>query len=387
MASPQEGVQGIFNDGRSARSDPVVLTIDATKLLIKKADGTTAGHWPLTDIERVPGTAMTGELRLCRGPSDSARLTVTDAEFVQDLARHLPNLKGKGRWQLKELRTALVAGALFVATVVAFLYWGLPLLAATAARLIPPESEMKFGEQLIPAVIEAFTGEFRSEDIDDITCTDEVGMLALGRLMEPVESHANAHVPFTIHVIDNSFVNAAALPGGHILVFSGMIDFADSSDELAAILAHEAGHVSARHPIEHMIVLGGASIIFSLVVGDFTGGTVIASVGQLLITNGYSQQAENEADTEAINTLLDAGISPAGLGSLMERIAEEHGDFTGALNYLSTHPSSKERAERAYAAGGSKVGKPLVSEAEWTAIKNICGDTLENQSENSEDAE
>lgn len=290
----------------------------------------------------------------------------------------------KKRQRRSDRRRNFIIGTLFLLALGGFLYRGLPSFATSIAVLVPPETEQHLGKRMIPTIIAAFTGKKNDQNIDDLRCTEESGITALGALTAPVHKEARSHVPFHIHVIDDEIVNAAALPGGHILLFRGMIDFVETEEELAAILAHEAAHITARHPIENMIAIGGASLMFSLIMGESSGGALLVGVAQLLITNGYSQQAETEADTEALRMLADAGISPAALGSLMSRIADEDGDLTGVLSYLSTHPSSAERAERAYATASDETNGPLLSEAQWLALKNVCGEPDDDESDDSE---
>jgi len=96
-----------------------------------------------------------------------------------------------------------------------------------------------------------------------------------------------------VGVVDHKMIKAFALPGGHIIVMRGLIEMAGTPEQLAAVIAHELGHVAQRDPIEQALRAARTVGLLSLVLGDATGGTVLALVGESLIS------AKNSCDAEA----------------------------------------------------------------------------------------
>jgi predicted Zn-dependent protease len=165
-------------------------------------------------------------------------------------------------------------------------------------------------------------------------------------------------------------VNAFAVPGAIVVVPRGMIDFNKAPDEFAGILAHELGHVALRHPIETLIKVAGVSALFSLLIGDVAGGTVILAVGDYMIRMNYTLPAEQAADDYATALLRRAGIDPAATAAAFERLLPKGAASTVLEKALSTHPPTEERVARFRAA--TLPGRPALAPAEWTAIKTIC---------------
>lgn len=169
-----------------------------------------------------------------------------------------------------------------------------------------------------------------------------------------------------IHVVKSPTVNAIALPGGRVVFFAGLIDQAESPEEIAGIMAHEIAHVVERHGLR-MFVRGFA---LKLVTDYLLGGSTLAGAAAMFTTLAYSREMEDEADVRALRMLRDAQVSTAGLLSFLERLEKKESAAFAGIRYFSSHPLSAERRERIAAAKG---GLPLaLGESEWEAIKQIC---------------
>lgn len=189
-------------------------------------------------------------------------------------------------------------------------------------------------------------------------------MQAMLALIVPRTPRPNIH--YDVHIIDDDVVNAFTLPGGHIYVTKQLLKVVRSDDELAAVLAHEVGH-NARMHVLRMIARQKKLQIWELlaVVGMMAGGKS-ADVGQMGvlvlngILNGYSQQAEREADESAITFLTGTKYSPVGLLTFMEYLwdKEQRSPDIGDLGIYQTHPLTRERI-RYIEARLRKLGIPL----------------------------
>lgn len=164
-------------------------------------------------------------------------------------------------------------------------------------------------------------------------------------------------MPYQFHVIESPSINAFALPGGHIYILRGMMDFLQNEAELAAILGHEISHVDLRHCVEryqyqHALKKVGAGEL----------GTAI-EIARSLVTIGYNQFQELEADAQGARLATQAGYDPAAAQAVFARLDAQ---FSGAgrpdpkrpleelsrameqalSDYFRTHPRSSDRAKR-----------------------------------------
>jgi predicted Zn-dependent protease len=146
-------------------------------------------------------------------------------------------------------------------------------------------------------------------------------------------------------------VNAFALPGGYIVLNTGLLMAAKSPEELAGVIAHEAAHIALQHGLKQMISSAGTYALFQSLFGDASGLiAVIADNSAFLLTRKYSRDYEREADDRAWDYLLAANIDPRGMTDFFHTLlaAQEKNNLNpleNALNFLSTHPTSRERIE------------------------------------------
>ncbi len=222
-------------------------------------------------------------------------------------------------------------------------WWGVGLVLLTLLALVgcDPEREL---EKLMGAIAQAFweMGYDRTEDplLTELTETT-------GRRIAEVSPRKDMPVKFRL--LNTSEVNAVALPNGRIYVFRGMLEATDTEDELAAVLAHEVGHVVGRHSLKQFRLAWGIGLLADLLNLNKRGETVqaLAGVASTLYQLGYSRQHERDADTYAWRLALLAGYDPVGSVALFDKFVAREGRPSRLLSYLSTHPPSTERLERA----------------------------------------
>lgn len=175
---------------------------------------------------------------------------------------------------------------------------------------------------------------------------------------------------FEFRVIDApDVVNAVAMPGGHIYVFSGLLRAVDSEAELAGVLAHEIAHVAERHVVAQLVTAMGIQAIRALALGDEGGelARVVADFATMGALGAFSRTAEREADTLGIRTLVAAGWDPRGYATFFEKLGATAARPDLVTRFASTHPDPAERAARARA---------LAAELEATPTRTDTG-TLE----------
>jgi predicted Zn-dependent protease len=163
---------------------------------------------------------------------------------------------------------------------------------------------------------------------------------------------------YHVAILDTMEINAFATSGGHIFITRGLVACADSEDALAAVIAHEIGHIQLQHSIKaiknsritNAIMVTAGSTAKALGNEDIKelANVMEESVNEIITTlveKGYSQDQEFDADTAAMTLLAAAGYDPAGLISMLQQLEKNQGNQGGGLT--RTHPSPARRIEKA----------------------------------------
>ncbi len=148
-------------------------------------------------------------------------------------------------------------------------------------------------------------------------------------------------------VLHDSTVNAFAIPGGNVYVYSGIVDFLQSDDELAAVIAHELAHVEKRHSLKNYRASAALTALLQKAVKNQKNKDLWCAVLSSLALMKFSQKQEDEADDVGQFRLAAAGFDPYGQVRVWERFLQKYGDSKGLEKFLSSHPSHKARIENA----------------------------------------
>ncbi|WP_306155621.1 M48 family metallopeptidase [Roseovarius sp. MMSF_3281] len=370
-------VTGSFFDGQHAGRHRVEVTLDeaAGELIVTGPSLPEALHWPCARLRALEDLARGYSLTLTlhaetedEAPRDPARLTINEPAMVARIRELCPDLHKRdlhrGTW-----RKIWTRGAMAVGAVVLMLFVILPRMADTLATIIPVEREIAFGKSVI-AQMERALG---AADLGDLRCRGEAGQAALDRMVARLSEGQDLQYDLEVRVFDDGMVNAFAAPGGQIVIMRGLLEDASGPDAVAAVLAHEIGHVEARDATRIALRAAGSAGLLSMVLGDFTGGTIAVVLGERIMQASYTREAEAAADVFALDMLNAAGVDSSGMAEFFDYIGELQGEFQ-IPEYLSTHPASEARAERARDnAEGQEGTTPVLGEAAWQALKGICG--------------
>jgi predicted Zn-dependent protease len=220
--------------------------------------------------------------------------------------------------------------------------------AQKAQEDFTPEQEYYIGR----AVAATILGDARYPAYADAKSREYVNLLGLS--LAYGSSQPETYGGWHFLVLDSTEINAFGAPSGYVLVSRGLLACAKSEDEVAAILAHEIGHVALRHGVnaikgartagaatsglKALALLGGNSTTQQL-VGAF--GDVIKDFIDTLVTRGYSRQLEYQADAFAVALLAASGYEPRALVRMLEVMGSKwKKDGPG---FMKTHPSPAER--------------------------------------------
>lgn len=250
----------------------------------------------------------------------------------------------------------------------------LPLLAACATAPgtgrtiftggLSEEGEADLGRQEHPKVLAQFGGAYDDQAISDY-------VTSVGNLL--VRTSETPDLKFTFTVLDSPVVNAFALPGGYVYITRGLMALAENEAEMAGVLAHEIGHVTARHSAERYGQTMAANVA-GVGLGILFGGAAAQAGGGLsaLLVRSYSRDQEFEADMLGGRYLgrarYDTGAM-AGFLSQLQAHSRLEAELAGqpekadSFNIMQTHPRTADRIERALQqAGANPVADPILAQ-------------------------
>ncbi len=355
--------QGLYYDGESAVRHQVELRLGRDQLIIQGRGEAPAAiePWPYSGLHDLSGSGRADEIILSCDGREGAQLVVRDTRFAAGLRECAPDLAAEVE-KSRIGRPRMLAYAGLALGLCLAVYFALPGLARWAAPLVPVGLERDWGEGFATAL----SGGGKR------ICRDPAGRRALDQLARRLTDLAQLPYAVRIQVLNEKSVNAITLPGGFIFIFSGLLAQAETSEEVAGVLAHELGHVAGRHIV--VGILQGFAL--ELAIGSVTGGAApTALLGEELMGDllglSFTRGMETEADGFAQTLLARAGIRQAGLIDFFERLKAKARDKGGPLPFLSTHPPSESRLRALGTVGGG--GGPALSDADWQALRKICG--------------
>jgi len=331
---------GLLYDGRTATYRRVSIEVEDARLAIVEggARAVLAQSEVLVDPP-VPGVSR--RLTLPGGATiETADHAAVEASWPtrDKVARAAFWLES--RWSMAGVAVSITAGLawLIIADV-------LPLAAEPIARSIGPRIEHAIGAQTLKSIDATFAQPSRLPAAQ----RDEIEQ-KFAAFIEGEPELDGVDLEFR----RMSGPNAFALPGGTIVVADEMVDFVQSDDELLAVLAHELGHLRARHAVRLVLQRSGIAVLITAIAGDAAGMTFLAAAMPAALLNaGYSREFEIEADRYAYGHLSRHGGSPQALAGILRRFANDQHTADGRdllARYLNSHPDLEERIRLAEAA-------------------------------------
>ena len=234
---------------------------------------------------------------------------------------------------LRHPAPALLCAALVLALT------GCETLDGQPVNLLSTAQEVRIGAQVAEQVEQQ---ETLLENAAIQTYIDEIG--------RRLAVHApRQDVAYVFKVIDSpDAINAFALPGGFLYLYTGLLKACDNEAELASVMAHEIAHVAARHHGESITRQYGMHILSQLILGD--NPRVAAQVATDVLGTGimarYSRENEREADRLGMHLLARAGYNPEAMSAFMEKLVAQEAQRGGRmLPLFASHPPSRERLD------------------------------------------
>lgn len=211
----------------------------------------------------------------------------------------------------------------------------------TAETLISPQDEVELGKQVRAEVLKS-EKVLNNEQVQNYVKGVGEKIVALNKDRLPKEFKP------TFTVLENDQINAFAIPGGDIFVYTGLLRAVDNEAELAGVLSHEMGHVVERHAAQGMVAQLGLGTIAELIVGK--NPSTLAQIGTSVAANGFlvrnTQSMERQADTQGMETMIKSAWDPHEMITFFNTLREQEGRDPSKIEaFLSSHPPPKDRAD------------------------------------------
>jgi len=322
--------------GPAATGEVVLAYFDGARLVVPMAGLEVDGAHLVVSVGGIDGPTLYLNWLDDNGKQSSLQpLTAADIDAV--LKHAPPSLQQQfGLWQQRGRNRRQVwgwlAGLTVLAVTLTLAAWlGYPALTGWLAQQVPIPVEQQLGR--------AALAQLRSEG----------GLIESGPVQQQVQTigqRLTKGSPYHYRWIvkQDPTVNAFAMPGGIIVVHTGLLARTDNPDELAAVLAHEVQHVEQRHTLKKMMGSLGLAAVVLVVVGDVS--SVAATIAHQVGSNYFSRDLEEEADRRGLQALLRANIAPDGMLSFFQKLAQNQQGAGTLPAWLSSHPATTDRIAR-----------------------------------------
>jgi Zn-dependent protease with chaperone function len=365
---------GSLFDGRSSQKHLVDVELTPQEIILK-APGDKPIRWAYPQLRWAADTSPFHIEHCAEGDEGLETLVVDDPDFYRSVLEIAPKSfssrenESKFNWKLYSvgILVLIFSAYVFIKTVPSF-------LADQMVEKIPIEWEVTVGQSILKMLPVA-----QKPDPEVLkVLQDTVDFLKQSLSGNPYD--------LKVYILPVEQVNALALPGGPIVIFEGLIDKAESPEELAGVLAHEIQHILLRHSTRGILRNLAKSMLVTLFLGDVN--SVMEGIVQLagqLETLGLSREMEAEADQKGMELILAANIDPHGMIRIFKKLMQE--DFSqkklpkgkpvseenDLSSYFSTHPSSQNRLarlEKQMRSHENRIWTPLFPNLDWNEIKS-----------------
>ncbi len=311
----------------------------------------------------------TGRMVFVRTPDRKLTIFCEDRRFPTalqldagtELAEQLAAVRGLRRsegfrWRMWLYGTAVV----FVLCLVGG-YYGLLALARASIAAVPISVDEKIGKLALDEM-----------DLKGTVVQDKVVVDAVKEIIARLEPHAELKgLHFEVRVMDAPEINAFCLPGGKIVVYTGLLRKARTAEQVAGVLSHEMAHAIKRHGLQRVTQSLGIVVAFEMLIGDVGGLVALgAELGKSAALTSYSREHEIEADITGVEMLHAGAVDPLELAGFFEMLRDEGQDVPDAIAWLSTHPQHEVRIATirgALAKLGAQQYRPLA--IDWDDVQ------------------
>ncbi|RUL71013.1 M48 family metallopeptidase [Dyella choica] len=334
-------VRGEYLDGRSTRIRQVQVMLEGDQLSWR-GDGV-QGAALLVQVNvsaRMTGVPFT--LRLPHG----AQLQIDYDDMPADWFRGRNRIESLVDW-LERKRWAALASVLAIGLgLIGWLEYGMPWMADRVAARMPQRMDVAMGQQTLVLM------RGRMLLPSQVPAERQAHLQALfDRFSRNVAGLPAVHL--AIYDSPSIGANAFALPDGTVVFTDAILKALPDDRSFLAVAAHELGHLAHHHQMREVMRHVGSTLMISLAFGDVTSlSGVSAALPTFLLNNHYSRAFEADADDFAFKTLAQQSVDPIAFADAMHALEQAHPGEAGGgeVRYMSNHPLTEERIEKAQAA-------------------------------------
>ncbi len=321
--------KGFYNDGKSGLPIPCSYSLTATGVqILPNGINESRINWEFKNLSSAEPSGSSylfthKNLASLMGAGPVAK------ELNEKFTNYL-NLKRERQGLLSSKSIYQIIAITFSVIIIgALLYiYALPWVAEKAVVLIPVETEIALGESI-------------TENLTEGAETNDSINYYLDQFVKQLE--LDKTYPIKVKVLNSEQINAFAVPGGNIFIYSGLLEKLESPEELVALIGHEVTHVTERHSLKSILRSVASSLLFTILLGDASG---LASQADQFKQLDYSRELETEADERGLELMVKNRVNPEGMLELLQILKRENEEMPHLMKYLSTHPDTDERIKR-----------------------------------------
>lgn len=330
-------LEGEYYRAGSSGSTPVTMTITPDGSIRLEGEGFEQLYW----LRETQVSDRLGSLVRTFAFDDGALCEVADNDAVDEFLGAYGFGAGGARVHGFERRWswAVMAALALVLGIAFYVRFGVPAMASALAAAMPAEIDDRIGRQGLELMDRiAFAPTRLEEPVRERVQQRFVALTAVAGGDEAYE--------LVFRAGRDLGPNAFALPSGTIVVTDELIELARNDDQIAAVLAHEIGHVRGRHTLRLILQDSITAAVLAVVIGDITSLSALAgAVPTVLMQAHYSRAFETEADAYALELMQSTGIDPQHFADILRLIEQAH-EGDGPPVFISTHPTTEQRARR-----------------------------------------
>lgn len=347
-------VEGVFYDGTNSRGVPCSCYADDQGNICFNAGSGEIARYALDSLS-IP-SRIGNTPRLIRLPGggyfETGHNDALDRMAGRFRKRH--SLLNPHYWESR-LKYMVASVVLLMAMMFGFIHFALPLASSRIAEALPQYISVELASGVLDRLDDSY---FSASELD---AQRKARLEALFHTHVPAESGFS----FKLHFRKGGIIgaNAFALPDGSIIITDELVKLTADDREILSVLLHEIGHVVHRHALRKSIEASGVAAAYAWLTGDLEGvSTLILAVPVVLVQAGYSRRHEWEADSYALEKMIENSIDPALFSRIMCRLGREKGENEANQEILSETevcrkllpPGQKETGTTASAGGDDK---------------------------------
>jgi beta-barrel assembly-enhancing protease len=318
---------GKYYDHQVAQAHPVTIQLYAESLQLDLLEGRKL-HWLFTEI--ATEVVDRNFIRITYTVAEQeGTLEVNDPVFLQTFLQKYKHTRSAGLHQMA-LRGGLKATLIILLAMTGLLlaghFYGLPWCVNRIVDRLPHSFDKELGETAQRSINET---------------TDPDGSRLLTRFAQEMKWDTPDTITFSI--VKSDVENAYALPGGYIVVYTGLLEKLHTPEQLAALLSHEVAHITGRHSVRKLCRDMGTTMLVSIALGSAGSATnTLYANASSLYSLTYSRQFEQEADIMGMETLRRNKINQQGMLQLMQEL-QKLDQKINIPQFISTHPLTDNR--------------------------------------------